>query len=52
MPPINDDVVVYLNEKLEDRHIHAQTCVTRWQGEKMDKGLAVSNLWELTKSSN
>jgi hypothetical protein len=52
MPPINDDVVVYLNEKLEDRHIHAQTCVTRWQGEKMDKGLAVSNLWELTRSAN
>lgn len=31
---------------LEDRHIHAHTCVTKWQGEKMDRILAVELLWQ------
>jgi len=52
LPPIKDNVVVYLKEKLEDRHIHSQTCVTKWDGEKIDRNLAVGNLWHLTQSSN
>jgi len=52
LPPIKDNVVVYLKERLEDRHIHSQTCVTKWQGEKMDRHLAVGHLWHLTRSSN
>jgi len=52
LPSIKDDVVIYLKEKLEDRHIHSQTCVTQWQGEKMDRHLAVGHLWHLTQSSN
>jgi hypothetical protein len=51
LPPIRDNVVVYRKEKLEDRHIHSQTCVTKWDGEKMDRDLAVDNLWHLTRSA-
>jgi hypothetical protein len=51
-PLIKNSVVINLKERLEDRHIHAQTCVTRWDGQKMDRDLAVGNLWELTRSSN
>ena len=51
MPPVRNDVVINLKEKLEDRHIHAQTCVTQWDGEMMDRALAVGHLWHLTRSS-
>jgi len=49
LPPIKDNVVIHLKEKLEDRYIHSQTCVTKWDGEKMDRNLAVGNLWSLTQ---
>jgi len=48
-PPVKDNVVIYLKEKLEDRHIHSQSVVTKWHGEVMDRDLAVGNLWTLTK---
>jgi hypothetical protein len=51
LSPINN-VVIYLKKKIEDRHIHSQTCVTKWDGEKMDRNLAVGNLWHLTRPSN
>ena len=41
------DVIANAKEMLEDRYIDAQTCVTQWRGEKMDKDLAVGNLWAL-----
>jgi len=50
-PPMKDNVVIRLREKLEDRHIHAQTCVTKWDGEVMDRELAVGHLCYLTRSS-
>ncbi len=40
----NDEVVANAREILEDRHIHSQTCVTKWRGEKMDCDLAVGHL--------
>jgi hypothetical protein len=43
-PPTTGNVVVKLREKLEDRRIHAQTCVTKWDGEPMDRELAVGHL--------
>jgi hypothetical protein len=51
MPRYRGNVVAELNYKLEDRHIHAQTCVSRWDGERMDLGLAVSGLWDLNHST-
>ncbi len=48
-PLTMDNVVINLREKLEDRHLHSQTCVSKWQGESMDRSLAVSNLWELSR---
>ncbi len=48
-PPMKDNVVIYLKEKLEDRYIHSQTVVSKWEGEVMDRDLAVSNLWALTR---
>jgi hypothetical protein len=48
-PPANEDNgVINLKDRLEERHIHAQTCVTRWHGEKMDRDLAVAHLCALT----
>ncbi len=46
-PPMKDNVVINLKEKLEDRHIHAQTCVTKWEGEVMDRDLAVGHLCDI-----
>ena len=46
-PKSPDNVVIDLRKKLEDRHIHAQTCVTRWEGEQMDRQLAVGLLCDL-----
>jgi hypothetical protein len=43
-PPTTGNVVVKLREKLEDRRIHSQTCVTKWDGEPMDRELAVGHL--------
>lgn len=41
-----ENPVHQLSDMLEDRHIHANTCVTQWQGEKMDRFLAVELLWQ------
>jgi hypothetical protein len=41
------NVVPHLREPLEDRHIHAQTVVSRWDGETMDRDLAVGMLIDL-----
>ena len=46
-PKSSENVVIDLRKKLEDRHIHAQTCVTRWDGEPMDRHLAVGMLCDL-----
>jgi hypothetical protein len=51
LPPVEDNVVISLREKLEDRHIHAQTCVTKWEGEVMDRELAVGHLSYLTETA-
>ncbi len=45
--PLFGEVIANAKEILEDRHIDAQTCVTKWRGEKMDRDLAVANLWAL-----
>ena len=37
--------VARMQERLEDLYIDSQTCVTRWQGEQMDRSQAVENLW-------
>ena len=47
LPRYRGNVVADLRRRLEDRHIHAATCVTKWQGEKMDRHLAVGLLWDL-----
>jgi len=41
-----ENLIPQLKEKLEERHIHSTTCVTEWQGEKMDRALAVELLWQ------
>ena len=46
-PKSPDNVIIDLKKCLEDRFIHAQTCVTRWEGEQMDKHLAVGMLCDL-----
>jgi len=50
-PPLKDNVVINLQEKREDRYINSQTVVSKWEGETMDRDLAVGNLWfwSLTK---
>ena len=48
-PPMKDNNVINLQEKLEDRYINSQTVVSKWEGETMDRDLAVGNLWTLTK---
>jgi hypothetical protein len=40
-------IVIDLKKKLEDRFIHAQTCVTRWEGESIDRHLALGLLCDL-----
>jgi len=50
-PAYMENFVHRLKEKLEDRHIHSQTCVTQWQGERMDRHLAVELLWQEDDSS-
>lgn len=51
LTPTKGNVVVKLREKLEDRRIHSQTCVTKWDGEPMDRGLAVGHLWSLAEQT-
>ena len=46
-PQSPDSVVIDLKKRLEDRFIHAQTCVTGWEGELMDRHLAVGMLCDL-----
>jgi hypothetical protein len=41
------NAVIDLKKKLEDRFIHSKTCVTRWDGETMDRHLAVGLLCDL-----
>jgi len=48
-PPMKDNVVINLQEKLEDRYINSQTVVSKWDGDTMDRDLAVGNLWYLTR---
>ena len=48
-PRCRGNVVADLKRRLEDRHIHAQTCVTRWRGERMDRHLAVGLLWDMER---
>ena len=45
-----DTVVIDLKKRLEDRFIHAQTCVTGWEGERMDRHLAVGMLCDLDEN--
>ncbi len=47
LPQLTDDIATNAKERLEDRRIHSQTCVTQWRGEQMDRDLAVSHLWAL-----
>ena len=46
------NVVPNLSRLLEDRHIHAQTIVSKWEGETMDRDLAVGMLVDLDHSGN
>jgi hypothetical protein len=46
------NVLPHLRERLEDRHIHAQTVVSKWTGETMDRDLAVGTLVELDFARN
>jgi len=46
-PPASANVVIDLKQKFEDRFIHSQTCVSRWEGELMDRHLAVGLLYDL-----
>jgi hypothetical protein len=46
-PESSDNVVIDIGRKLENRHIHAQTCVTRWEGEQLDRHLAIGMLCDL-----
>ena len=46
-PKSPDNVVIDLKKRLEDRFIHARACVTRWEGEPMDRHLAVGLLCDL-----
>jgi hypothetical protein len=39
--------VANLKERLEDRHIHAETCVSRWDGALLDRHHVVSMMWHL-----
>jgi len=50
LPP-HDNAVTNLQEKLEDRHIHSQTVVTEWEGELMDRHLAVGHLWAIDEKA-
>ena len=43
------DIIIDLKKQLEDRFIHAKTCVTRWDGETMDRHLAVGLLCDLDR---
>ena len=50
MPPrYRGNVVADLQERLQDRFIHAGTCVTGWRGEKMDRHHAVGLLCDIDK---
>ena len=49
-PQSPDSVVIDLKKRLEDRFIHAQTCVTGWEGELMDRHLAVGMLCDLDEN--
>ena len=46
------NVVPNLSGLLEDRHIHAQTILSKWEGETMDRDLAVGMLVDLDRSGN
>jgi len=39
--------VAKLKERLEDRHIHADTCVSQWDGALLDRHHVVSMMWHL-----
>ena len=41
------NVMPHLRERLEDRHIHAMSVVSKWEGESMDRDLAVGLLIDL-----
>ena len=47
--PMKDNVVINLQEELEDRYVNSQTVVSKWDGERMDRDLAVGDLWLLTR---
>jgi hypothetical protein len=34
-----------IRERLEDLHIDAQTCVSRWYGDPMNYSIATGHLW-------
>jgi hypothetical protein len=34
-----------IRKRLEDLHIDAQTCVSRWYGEQLDYSIAAGHLW-------
>jgi hypothetical protein len=50
--PNPQKVLVELKKKLENRFIDAQTCVTRWDGETMDRHLAVGLMCDLDARLN
>jgi len=47
VPTHLDNFAHRLREKLEERHIDSQTCLTQWRGEKMDQALAVEHIWRI-----
>ena len=49
-PRYRGNVIAELQNQLEVRHIHALSCVSQWDGERMDLDMAVSGLWQLHES--
>jgi hypothetical protein len=44
--PIDSDVLVYLKKDLNGVEIDPQTCVSKWEGERIDWPLAVGHLYQ------
>jgi len=44
---ISASSVADLKERLEERHIHSETCVSKWDGEPLDRVHVVSMMWQL-----
>ena len=47
VPPSGYVLAEYLRQKMEDLHIHSETCVSHWYaGDLMDYDLAVSSMFQ------